>query len=150
MTRITVDHVSKQYKLSSDQEPINAVNDVTLQIKSGEGVAILGPSGSGKTTLLRLIAGLEMPDSGAVYYDDEALTQIAENERNIGMVFQEYALIPHWQAQRNIGFSCAYAIGKMKFPLMCVGSHKLLVLVWITYWGAFRSNSLAAKSSASL
>ncbi|MCB9461793.1 MAG: ABC transporter ATP-binding protein [Anaerolineaceae bacterium] len=104
MTRITVDHVSKQYKLSSDQEPINAVNDVTLQIKSGEGVAILGPSGSGKTTLLRLIAGLEMPDSGAVYYDDEALTQIAENERNIGMVFQEYALIPHWQAQRNIGF----------------------------------------------
>ena len=104
MTRITVDHLSKAYKVSSLSEPLLAVDDVTLQIKSGEGVAILGPSGSGKTTLLRLMAGLESPDSGAVYYEDRSLREIAENERNIGMVFQDYALIPHWEAQRNIGF----------------------------------------------
>ncbi|MAU11919.1 MAG: sugar ABC transporter ATP-binding protein [Anaerolineaceae bacterium] len=104
MTRITVDHVSKEYKISSLDKPLLAVDDITLQIKSGEGVAILGPSGSGKTTLLRLIAGLESPDSGAVYYEDRSLREIAENERNIGMVFQDYALIPHWEAQRTIGF----------------------------------------------
>lgn len=105
MTRITVDHVSKYYDLKDGtKQHVRAVDDLTLQIKSGESVAILGPSGSGKTTLLRLIAGLEAPDSGAVYYDDLPLSQIGEQNRNIGMVFQDYALIPHWDAQHTIGF----------------------------------------------
>lgn len=105
MTRITVDHVSKYFKVKTEVgSQLQAVDDITLQIKTGESIAILGPSGSGKTTLLRLIAGLESPDSGAVYYDDVPLSQIAEQERNIGMVFQDYALIPHWEARHTIGF----------------------------------------------
>ena len=102
MTTITIDHVSKQYVL--DDKQIMAVDDVTMQIKSGDTLSILGPSGSGKTTLLRLIAGLEQPDSGQILHNGKGLHEIPLEDRNIGMVFQDYALIPHWDAQQTIGF----------------------------------------------
>ena len=102
MTTITLDHVSKQYPLES--KLVYAVDDVTIQIKSGDTLSILGPSGSGKTTLLRLIAGLEQPDSGQILHNGKRLHETPLEDRNIGMVFQDYALIPHWDAQTTIGF----------------------------------------------
>jgi len=82
----------------------HAVDNVTLDIRSGELLALLGPSGSGKTTLLRIIAGLEQPDRGQVLYGDEVMTNRAVRERNVGFVFQHYALFNHLTVFENIAF----------------------------------------------
>lgn len=103
MTTITVEHVSKQFRLK-DGEVIQAVNDVSLKISEGGSVAVIGPSGCGKTTLLRMIAGLDTPDSGRVLYNDEPIENMSKEKRGIGMVFQNYALMPQWDAKANIGF----------------------------------------------
>ncbi|MBB4062923.1 sulfate/molybdate ABC transporter ATP-binding protein [Gellertiella hungarica] len=81
-----------------------ALNDVSLDIRSGELIALLGPSGSGKTTLLRLIAGLETPTEGKVFFGDEDASLKTVQERNIGFVFQHYALFRHMTVLDNIGF----------------------------------------------
>lgn len=105
MTTISVEHVSKQYFIAGNKRDlVTALYDVSLEIKDGEAICILGPSGCGKTTLLRVIAGLEEPDSGAVLHNEQPLNAIAARDRVMGMVFQEYALIPHWEARRNVGF----------------------------------------------
>jgi multiple sugar transport system ATP-binding protein len=105
MTTITLEHLQKRFFDETKKiEPVYAVTDVSLKIIEGEVVAILGPSGCGKTTLLRMAAGLEFPDSGHVLYDNHPLDDIPIRERNIGMVFQEGALIPHWRAEENVGF----------------------------------------------
>jgi sulfate transport system ATP-binding protein len=81
-----------------------ALHDVSLDIRSGELIALLGPSGSGKTTLLRLIAGLERPTVGAIFFADEDASQKTVQERNVGFVFQHYALFRHMTVAENIGF----------------------------------------------
>jgi sulfate transport system ATP-binding protein len=81
-----------------------ALHDVSLDIKSGELIALLGPSGSGKTTLLRLIAGLERPTSGAIYFGDDDTSNRTVQERNVGFVFQHYALFKHMTVADNVGF----------------------------------------------
>jgi sulfate transport system ATP-binding protein len=81
-----------------------ALHEVSLDIKSGELIALLGPSGSGKTTLLRLIAGLERPTSGAIYFGDEDASHRTVQERNVGFVFQHYALFKHMTVAENVGF----------------------------------------------
>lgn len=81
-----------------------ALHDVSLDIKSGELIALLGPSGSGKTTLLRLIAGLEKPTRGKIYFGDEDASHRTIQERNVGFVFQHYALFRHMTVADNIGF----------------------------------------------
>ena len=103
MTTITVEHVSKKFELR-DNEIVQAVDDVSLKISEGGSIAIIGPSGCGKTTLLRMIAGLESPDSGRVLYDDAPIHEMASEDRGIGMVFQNYALMPQWDSEQNIGF----------------------------------------------
>lgn len=77
---------------------------LNLSIPSGQLVALLGPSGSGKTSLLRIIAGLETPDSGAVYFNGEDTTHVAVRERNVGFVFQHYALFGHMSIFENVAF----------------------------------------------
>src|SRR5258706_468008 len=81
-----------------------ALNGVNLEIQPGELVALLGPSGSGKTTLLRVIAGLEQPDSGRILFNDEDTTDTRVQEREVGFVFQHYALFRHMSIFENVAF----------------------------------------------
>lgn len=86
-----------------------ALNDVSLDVVAGEAVVILGPSGCGKTTLLRLIAGLDVPDSGEIWLTDMQVsgprrTLVPPHERGIGFVFQDLALWPHLTVQKNLDF----------------------------------------------
>ena len=81
-----------------------AVQDVSLSIRPGEFYTLLGPSGCGKTTLLRLLAGFITPDTGRIVVDDEAIDPIPPWKRNLGMVFQHYALWPHLSVFENVAF----------------------------------------------
>lgn len=81
-----------------------AVDHVSLAIEQGEIVCLLGPSGCGKTTLLRLIAGLELPDSGEVWFDGQNMAQVPPHLRDFGMMFQDFALFPHKNVAENIAF----------------------------------------------
>lgn len=95
---IVVENVSKQFG------SFKAVDEINLEINSGSLVALLGPSGSGKSTLLRLIAGLEMPDTGKIWLTGKDATYQSVQERNIGFVFQHYALFKHLNVRQNIAF----------------------------------------------
>ena len=86
-----------------------AVRDVNLQVEPGEFVSFLGPSGCGKTTTLRMIAGFEHPTSGSIVIDGVEVTGKPPNQRNIGMVFQSYALFPNMTVASNIGFGLKVA-----------------------------------------
>jgi putative spermidine/putrescine transport system ATP-binding protein len=81
-----------------------AVDDLHLDVRNGELVALLGPSGCGKTTTLRMIAGFELPDAGEIDFDDRRVTELQPERRNIGMVFQNYALFPHMTVAENVAF----------------------------------------------
>jgi spermidine/putrescine ABC transporter ATP-binding subunit len=83
---------------------VGAVRGVSLDIRSGEFLTLLGPSGSGKTTTLMMIAGFETPSAGDIAIDGESVTRMPPHRRNIGMVFQNYALFPHLSVADNIGF----------------------------------------------
>jgi sulfate/thiosulfate transport system ATP-binding protein len=83
---------------------LTVCDHLNLNIQSGELVALLGPSGSGKTTLLRMIAGLEQPDEGSVLFHGEETTDVSVRERNVGFVFQHYALFNHMRVADNIAF----------------------------------------------
>ncbi|WP_064746038.1 sulfate/molybdate ABC transporter ATP-binding protein [Lysobacter antibioticus] len=83
---------------------VAALDAVDLQVASGELVALLGPSGSGKTTLLRVIAGLLQPDSGRLLFGEQDATRLSLRERNVGFVFQHYALFKHMTVAENIAF----------------------------------------------
>jgi putative spermidine/putrescine transport system ATP-binding protein len=98
MTHLTLSHICKQFGGTT------VVQDFNLEVEKGEFVSFLGPSGCGKTTTLRMIAGFEVPTTGRVALDDEDITNKAPNQRNVGMVFQAYALFPNMTVAQNIGF----------------------------------------------
>jgi sulfate transport system ATP-binding protein len=95
---IRVEHVSKSYSTYP------AISDVSLTINDGEFVALLGPSGSGKTTLLRILAGLEEPEQGRIWFGGRDVTDAQASSRGIGFVFQHYALFGHMTVAQNISF----------------------------------------------
>jgi sulfate transport system ATP-binding protein len=96
--QVRVTNVRKEF------DTFTALHDVSLEIRSGELIALLGPSGSGKTTLLRLIAGLEQPTTGRIFFGEEDASEKSIRERNVGFVFQHYALFRHMTVADNIGF----------------------------------------------
>src|SRR3954467_3868211 len=95
---ISVSSVDKHYG------DFQALDDVSLEIAPGALTALLGPSGSGKSTLLRVIAGLEVPDIGAVVIDERDVTRLAPQHRGIGFVFQHYAAFKHMSVWENVAF----------------------------------------------
>lgn len=99
MGKIRVQNVSKKF------DEVLAVNDFNIEIDDGEFVALVGPSGCGKTTTLRMLAGLEKTSGGRILIDDKDVTHELAKDRNIAMVFQNYALYPHMTVRQNVGFS---------------------------------------------
>ena len=95
---LELSHVDKRFGAFS------AVSDFDLAARKGEFVSFLGPSGCGKTTTLRMIAGFEYPDSGSITIDGKEITGLPPNRRNVGMVFQAYALFPNMTVADNVGF----------------------------------------------
>jgi multiple sugar transport system ATP-binding protein len=99
MAKIVLDHVSKVF--GSD---VVAVNDVSLEIGDGEFMVLVGPSGCGKSTILRILAGLEDVTAGEVFIGDTQVTDLPPKDRDVAMVFQNYALYPHMTVEQNVGF----------------------------------------------
>ena len=91
-------------KLTKDFGEVIAVNSLDLECEDGEFLALLGPSGCGKTTTLRMTAGLETPTTGTIYFDDKPINHLSPRERNVAMVFENYALYPHKKVYKNISY----------------------------------------------
>ncbi|MFN3172688.1 MAG: ABC transporter ATP-binding protein [Hyphomicrobiales bacterium] len=99
MARIELKNIGKHYG------PVEVLRDINLQIDDGEFIVLVGPSGCGKSTLLRMIAGLEPITAGDFFIDGERMNDVRPRDRDIAMVFQSYALYPHMDVARNMGFS---------------------------------------------
>ena len=98
MVKVKLDNVSKFFG------KVKAVVDLNLEVGDGEFVALLGPSGCGKTTTLLMVAGIYKPTKGRILFDDKDVTDLPPKDRNVGMVFQSYALYPHMTVYDNIAF----------------------------------------------
>ncbi len=118
---ISATHITKRFG------KFTALDDVTVEAPSGKLTALLGPSGSGKTTLLRIIAGLEFADSGQVLFDGQDATDRNVRERNVGFVFQHYALFKHMTIFENIAFGLR--VRKRPRDEVAARVHELLKLV---------------------
>jgi putative spermidine/putrescine transport system ATP-binding protein len=103
MAFLSLTQVTKAFGVST------AVEDFNLEVEKGELVSFLGPSGCGKTTTLRMVAGFEMPTSGSIQMDGKDITRIGPSRRNVGMVFQSYALFPNLTIAKNIAFGLEIA-----------------------------------------
>ena len=109
---VRLDHISKIYKDPKTGKDFYAVHDVSLDIQPGSFVTLLGPSGCGKTTTLRMVAGFESPDEGEIYLGGEPINALTPNKRDTAMVFQSYALFPHYNVFDNV----AYGLRLRKVP----------------------------------
>src|SRR5579859_8174221 len=99
MAKVTLDRLSKHFK------DVRAVDELSLEIADGSFVTLVGPSGCGKSTTLYCIAGLEEPSGGRILFDDRVVNEMSPRDRNIAMVFQDYALYPHMTVHDNIAFA---------------------------------------------
>ena len=109
---VRLDHISKIYQDPKTGKDFYAVHDVFLDIAPGSFVTLLGPSGCGKTTTLRMIAGFESPDEGEIYLGGQPINALTPNKRDTAMVFQSYALFPHYNVFDNV----AYGLKLRKTP----------------------------------
>ncbi len=109
---VRLEHISKIYQDPKTKKEFYAVKDTTLDIEPGTFVTLLGPSGCGKTTTLRMIAGFESPDEGEIYLGGEPINALTPNKRDTAMVFQSYALLPHYNVFDNV----AYGLKLRKLP----------------------------------
>lgn len=103
MARVVFENVSKDFT-GRQQERIGAVRDLNLTVADGELLVVVGPSGCGKTTTLRLLAGLENPDRGTVLLDGKSLAGVPPKDRDVAMMFQNHALLPHLTVFENMAF----------------------------------------------
>src|SRR5262245_27363208 len=121
MARVVLSDVTRRFGA------VTAVDGISLEIEEGELVTLLGPSGCGKTTTLRMIAGFLGPSRGRILIDGEDVTRLPARRRNIGMVFQDYALFPHLSVADNI----AFGLRERRTPAARTAErvHELLTLV---------------------
>jgi sulfate/thiosulfate transport system ATP-binding protein len=133
--RIDINSVSKRFG------EFTALDAVSLEVQEGSLTALLGPSGSGKSTLLRIIAGLEVPDTGTVQIDGVDVTDARPQERGIGFVFQHYAAFAHMSVRDNV----AFGLQIRKRPKAEIGARvdELLALVGLTTWSEQRPHQLS-------
>lgn len=103
-TGVRLENITKIYEDPKTKKDFKAVDDISLSIEPGSFVTLLGPSGCGKTTVLRMIAGFESPDWGDIYLDDTPVNALTPNKRDTAMVFQSYALFPHYNVFDNIAY----------------------------------------------
>ena len=138
---VRLDHISKIYKDPKTGKDFYAVHDTSLDIAPGGFVTLLGPSGCGKTTTLRMIAGFESPDEGEIYLGDEAINILPPNKRDTAMVFQSYALLPHYNVFDNV----AYGLKLRKVPKEEIKERvtKILELVELSGMEARMTNQLS-------
>lgn len=97
-TAVSVEGISKRFGAAT------VLEDINFEVEEGETIVLLGASGSGKTTILRIIAGLEKPDAGRVFFHDRDVTEQPARERGVGVIFQSYALFPKMTVEQNIGY----------------------------------------------
>lgn len=102
--QITLKNISKHFG------KVRVIDDLNIEFQAGSLTTLLGPSGCGKTTLLRLVSGLEPPTGGEIWFGDEDVTRYSATQRDVGMVFQSYALFPHMSVEKNVG----YGLGVLK------------------------------------
>src|SRR5262245_52774096 len=114
-----------------------ALNDISFTVNDGELVALLGPSGCGKTTLLRIIAGLESADNGRVLFDGSDASRRSARDRNVGFVFQHYALFRHMTVFENVAFGLRVRPRAVRLSEDAIGTRvkSLLELVQLDYLG---------------
>ena len=138
---VRLDHISKIYKDPKTGKDFYAVRDVSLDIEPGSFVTLLGPSGCGKTTTLRMIAGFESPDEGEIYLGGQPINELTPNKRDTAMVFQSYALFPHYNVYDNV----AYGLKLRKIPKDEIRDRvmKILDLVELTGMEGRMTNQLS-------
>ena len=138
---VRLEHISKIYQDPKTGKDFYAVKDTSLTIEPGSFVTLLGPSGCGKTTTLRMIAGFESPDEGEIYLGDEAINALTPNKRDTAMVFQSYALLPHYNVFDNV----AYGLKLRKVPKDEIKTRvmKILDLVELTGMEGRMTNQLS-------
>lgn len=126
---IAVQNITKRFG------QFTALSELSLEIPTGELVALLGPSGCGKTTLLRIIAGMESPDSGRILFDGQETTHVHTRERQVGFVFQHYALFRHMSVFENVAFGLRVRPRKQRPPEAEIQRrvHELLDLVQLDW-----------------
>jgi sulfate transport system ATP-binding protein len=133
--RIDITDISKHFG------DFTALESVSLEVPQGSLTALLGPSGSGKSTLLRIIAGLEMPDSGTVLIDGNDVSHVRPQKRGIGFVFQHYAAFAHMTVRDNVAFGLQ--IRKRPKAEVSARVDELLELVGLTKWAGQRPDQLS-------
>ena len=132
MAEIRVENLRKEFGA------FVAVQDSTFTVEDGEFFVMLGPSGCGKTTTLRMIAGLELPSSGRILLGGEEVSQLRARERDIAFVFQLFALYPHMNVRKNIGF-----------PLLAQGMAKSEIRTQVEEDGEAAAHRSSARTSRS-
>ena len=138
---VRLEHISKIYQDPKTGKDFYAVKDNSLVIEPGEFVTLLGPSGCGKTTTLRMIAGFESPDEGEIYLGDEAINALTPNKRDTAMVFQSYALLPHYNVFDNVAYGLK--LRHVSKEEICERVMKILDLVELTGMEGRMTNQLS-------
>lgn len=138
---VRLERITKIYKDYKTSKDFAAVDDVSLDIAPGSFVTLLGPSGCGKTTTLRMVAGFESPDKGEIFIGSQAINELTPNKRDTAMVFQSYALLPHYNVFDNV----AYGLKIRKLPKSEIQERvmKMLDLVELTGLEGRMTNQLS-------
>ena len=124
MATLVLEQVAKTYG------SVQALDAFSLEVADGEFISLLGPSGCGKSTTLRCVAGFEAPDTGHIRFGDRDVTSLPPEQRDVGMVFQNYALFPHLTVQQNLAFGLE--MRKIPAPEMATRIANVLEMVQLT------------------